>query len=180
MNKQVAVLGGGCFWCLEAVFLDLDGVLAVESGYTGGNTRDPTYEEVCSGETGHAEVVRVEFDADQISFHDLLGVFFSTHDPTTLNRQGNDIGTQYRSVIYYVDEAQRAEAAGMIDALTAKRMFDRPVVTELSALPDYYAAEDYHQRFFERNPFQGYCMAVVGPKVAKFRKQFASRLKKRA
>jgi len=180
MNKQVAVLGGGCFWCLEAVFLDLDGVLAVESGYTGGNTRDPTYEEVCSGETGHAEVVRVEFDADQISFHDLLGVFFSTHDPTTLNRQGNDIGTQYRSVIYYVDEAQRAEAAGMIDALTAKRVFDRPVVTELSALPDYYAAEDYHQRFFERNPFQGYCMAVVGPKVAKFRKQFASRLKKRA
>lgn len=180
MNKQVAVLGGGCFWCLEAVFLDLDGVLAVESGYTGGNTRDPTYEEVCSGETGHAEVVRVEFDADQISFHDLLGVFFSTHDPTTLNRQGNDIGTQYRSVIYYVDEAQRAEAASMIDALTAKRMFDRPVVTELSALPDYYAAEDYHQRFFERNPFQGYCMAVVGPKVAKFRKQFASRLKKRA
>jgi len=137
MNKQVAVLGGGCFWCLEAVFLDLDGVLAVESGYTGGNTRDPTYEEVCSGETGHAEVVRVEFDADQISFHDLLGVFFSTHDPTTLNRQGNDIGTQYRSVIYYVDEAQRAEAAGMIDALTAKRVFDRPVVTELSALPDY-------------------------------------------
>lgn len=180
MNKQVAVLGGGCFWCLEAVFLDLDGVLAVESGYAGGNTRDPTYEEVCSGETGHAEVVRVEFDADQISFHDLLGVFFSTHDPTTLNRQGNDIGTQYRSVIYYVDEAQRAEAAGMIDALTAKRVFDRPVVTELSALPDYYAAEDYHQRFFERNPFQGYCMAVVGPKVAKFRKQFASRLKKRA
>ncbi len=180
MNKQVAVLGGGCFWCLEAVFLDLDGVLAVESGYTGGNTRDPTYEEVCSGETGHAEVVRVEFDADQISFHDLLGVFFSTHDPTTLNRQGNDIGTQYRSVIYYVDEAQRAEAASMIDALTAKRVFDRPVVTELSALPDYYAAEDYHQRFFERNPFQGYCMAVVGPKVAKFRKQFASRLKKRA
>jgi len=180
MNKQVAVLGGGCFWCLEAVFLDLDGVLAVESGYTGGNTRDPTYEEVCSGETGHAEVVRVEFDADQISFHDLLGVFFSTHDPTTLNRQGNDIGTQYRSVIYYVDEAQRAEAAGMIDALTAKRVFDRPVVTELSALPDYYVAEDYHQRFFERNPFQGYCMAVVGPKVAKFRKQFASRLKKRA
>jgi len=180
MNKQVAVLGGGCFWCLEAVFLDLDGVLAVESGYAGGNTRDPTYEEVCSGETGHAEVVRVEFDADQISFHDLLGVFFSTHDPTTLNRQGNDIGTQYRSVIYYVDEAQRAEAASMIDALTAKRVFDRPVVTELSALPDYYAAEDYHQRFFERNPFQGYCMAVVGPKVAKFRKQFASRLKKRA
>ena len=179
MNKQVAVLGGGCFWCLEAVFLDLDGVLAVESGYAGGNTRDPTYEEVCSGETGHAEVVRVEFDADQISFHDLLGVFFSTHDPTTLNRQGNDIGTQYRSVIYYVDEAQRAEAASMIDALTAKRVFDRPVVTELSVLPDYYAAEDYHQRFFERNPFQGYCMAVVGPKVAKFRKQFASRLKKR-
>jgi peptide-methionine (S)-S-oxide reductase len=180
MNKQVAVLGGGCFWCLEAVFLDLDGVLAVESGYAGGNTRDPTYEEVCSGETGHAEVVRVEFDADQISFHDLLGVFFSTHDPTTLNRQGNDIGTQYRSVIYYVDEAQRAEAASMIEALTTKRVFDRPVVTELSALPDYYAAEDYHQRFFERNPFQGYCMAVVGPKVAKFRKQFASRLKKRA
>jgi peptide-methionine (S)-S-oxide reductase len=179
MNKQFAVLGGGCFWCLEAVFLDLDGVLAVESGYAGGSTRDPTYEEVCSGETGHAEVVRVEFDADQLSFHDLLGVFFSIHDPTTLNRQGNDIGTQYRSVIYYVDEAQRAEAAGMIESLTAKRVFDRPVVTELSALPDYYPAEDYHQRFFERNPFQGYCMAVVGPKVAKFRKQFASSLKKR-
>ncbi|MEK9776685.1 MAG: peptide-methionine (S)-S-oxide reductase MsrA, partial [Quisquiliibacterium sp.] len=164
MNKQVTVLGGGCFWCLEAVFLDLDGVLAVESGYAGGSTRDPTYEEVCSGNTGHAEVVRVEFDADRISYHDLLGVFFSIHDPTTLNRQGNDIGTQYRSVIYYLDEAQRAEAAAMIESLAAQRVFDRPVVTELAALPDYYAAEDYHQRFFERNPFQGYCRAVVGPK----------------
>ncbi len=178
MNKQVAVLGGGCFWCLESVFLDLEGVLDVESGYAGGQTKDPTYEEVCGGQTGHAEVVRLEFDADRISFADLLGVFFSIHDPTTLNRQGADVGTQYRSVIFHVDESQREVAQRLIESLQTERVFDAPVVTQLAPLPEYYAAEDYHQRFFERNPYQGYCMAVVAPKLAKFRKQFSSRLKK--
>lgn len=179
MDRQVAVLGGGCFWCLEAVYLDLDGVLSVESGYAGGHTSDPSYEAVCGGDTGHAEVVRIEFDADRITYRDLLGVFFSIHDPTTLNRQGADIGSQYRSVIYHADEAQREVAQAMLDSLETEKVFDRPIVTELAPLPHFYPGEAYHQRYFERNPYQGYCMAVVGPKVAKFRKQFAARLKKR-
>jgi len=179
MDRQVAVLGGGCFWCLEAVFLDVDGVVSVESGYAGGTTRDPTYEEVCGGDTGHAEVVRVEFDADRITYRELLGIFFAIHDPTTLNRQGADIGTQYRSVIFHVDDAQRDTANALIGSLQSEGVFDRPIVTQVLPLPDYYPAEAYHQRYFERNPYQGYCMAVVGPKVAKFRKQFAARLKKR-
>jgi peptide-methionine (S)-S-oxide reductase len=180
MDKQVAVLGGGCFWCLEAVYLDVDGVLAVESGYAGGEVKDPTYEQVCGGETGHAEVVRVEFDADRITFRELLGIFFAIHDPTTLNQQGADIGTQYRSVIFCLDDAQRDAANAMIAGLQSEKVFDRPIVTQVVPLTNYSTAEAYHQRFYERNPYQGYCMAVVGPKVAKFRKQFTSRLRKRA
>lgn len=179
MDRQVAVLGGGCFWCLEAVYLDVDGVLAVESGYAGGQTRDPTYEEVCGGETGHAEVVRIEFDPQRIGYRDLLGIFFSIHDPTTPDRQGADVGTQYRSIVLYVDDAQRQAAEATIAALRAGRVFDAPIVTQVVPLTDYYPAEAYHQRYYERNPYQGYCMAVVGPKVAKFRREFASRLRKR-
>ena len=180
MDKQVAVLGGGCFWCLEAVYLDVDGVLAVESGYAGGEMKDPTYEQVCGGETGHAEVVRIEFDADRITLRELLGIFFAIHDPTTLNQQGADIGTQYRSVIFCLDDAQRDAANAMIAGLQREKVFDRPIVTQVVPLTNYSTAEAYHQRFYERNPYQGYCMAVVGPKVAKFRKQFTARLRKRA
>ena len=179
MRTEVAVLGGGCFWCLEAVYLDVEGVQAVESGYAGGSVVDPSYEQVCNGDTGHAEVVKVSFDADTISFREILGIFFGIHDPTTLNRQGADIGTQYRSVIFFVDDTQRAQAQALIDELVRGDIFDRPIVTQLAPLPDYYPAEAYHQRYFERHPYQGYCMAVVGPKVAKFRKQFASKLRRR-
>jgi peptide-methionine (S)-S-oxide reductase len=179
MNRQVAVLGGGCFWCLEAVYLDVDGVLAVESGYAGGHVAAPTYEQVCGGDTGHAEVVRIEFDGDRIPYRDLLQIFFGIHDPTTLDRQGADIGPQYRSVIFHADEAQRDTAQAVIAALNDEQVYDRPIVTQVAPLTNYYPAEGYHQRYYERNPYQGYCMAVVGPKVAKFRKQFASRLKSR-
>jgi peptide-methionine (S)-S-oxide reductase len=178
MNNQQVVIGGGCFWCTEAVFLAVDGVLAVESGYSGGHVDDPSYEQVCDGSTGHAEVVRVEFDADRITLREILEIFFATHDPTTLNRQGADVGTQYRSVIFHADDAQRDTARAVIADLTDQQVFDRPIVTQVVPLTNYFAAEAYHQRFYERNPYQGYCMAVVGPKVAKFRKQFASRLKR--
>lgn len=179
MRTEVAVLGGGCFWCLEAVYLDVEGVQAVESGYAGGSVVDPSYEQVCNGDTGHAEVVKVSFDADTISFREILGIFFGIHDPTTLNRQGADIGTQYRSVIFFVDDTQRAQAQALIDELARGDIFDRPIVTQLAPLPDYYPAEAYHQRYFEQHPYQGYCMGVVAPKVAKFRKQFASKLRRR-
>ena len=179
MNRQVAILAGGCFWCTEAVFLEVDGVLSVESGYCGGQTTDPTYEEVCGGRTGHAEAVRIEFDADRIAYPELLGIFFGTHDPTTLNRQGNDVGTQYRSALFPLDDAQRAQAEAFVAKLEADRVFDAPIVTTIEAPGTWYAAEAYHQRFFERNPWQGYCMAVVAPKVAKFRRAYAARLKKR-
>lgn len=178
MRTEVAVLGGGCFWCLEAVYLDVEGVQAVESGYAGGSVVDPSYEQVCNGDTGHAEVVKVSFDADTISFREILGIFFGIHDPTTLNRQGADIGTQYRSVIFFVDDTQRAQAQALIDELARGDIFDRPIVTQLAPLPDYYPAEAYHQRYFEQHPYQGYCMAVVAPKVAKFRKQFSSKLRR--
>lgn len=178
MRTEVAVLGGGCFWCLEAVYLDVEGVQAVESGYAGGSVVDPSYEQVCNGDTGHAEVVKVSFDADTISFREILGIFFGIHDPTTLNRQGADIGTQYRSVIFFVDDMQRAQAQGLIDELARGDIFDRPIVTQLAPLPDYYPAEAYHQRYFEQHPYQGYCMAVVAPKVAKFRKQFSGKLRR--
>jgi peptide-methionine (S)-S-oxide reductase len=180
MNKQTAILAGGCFWCTEAVFGELDGVLSVDPGYCGGQTSDPTYEEVCNGDTGHAEAIRIEFDADRIAYQDLLGIFFATHDPTTPNRQGNDVGTQYRSAIFPLDDTQRAQAAGFIAKLEADANFDAPVVTTIEAPGTWYSAEGYHQRFFERNPYQGYCMAVVAPKVAKFRKAYASRLKRRS
>jgi peptide-methionine (S)-S-oxide reductase len=175
MAKQVAVLGGGCFWCLEAVFNEGRGVTAVESGYTGGQVIDPTYEQVCSGTTGHAEVVKIEFDDSAISFADLLEIFFVIHDPTTLNRQGHDVGTQYRSAIYWLDESQRDAAQATIAALARDRVYEDPIVTELSPLGPYYPGEAYHQRYFERNPGQGYCRMVVAPKVAKFRQKLAER-----
>ena len=178
MRTEVAVLGGGCFWCLEAVYLDVEGVQAVESGYAGGSVVNPTYEQVCNGNTGHAEVVKVSFDADTISYREILGIFFGIHDPTTLNRQGADVGTQYRSVIFYLDDTQRAQAQSLIDELARGDIYDRPIVTHLDPMPDYYPAEAYHQRYFEQHPYQGYCMAVVAPKVAKFRKQFSGKLRR--
>ena len=177
MAEAFITLGGGCFWCVEAVFELVDGVLGVESGYCNGQTRDPSYEQVCGGDTGHAEVVRVRFDADRLSLRELLEIFFVVHDPTTLNRQGNDSGTQYRSGIYYSTPEQKQIAQDMIAELTQALTFDRPIVTEVLPLADYWAAEDYHQDYFENNPNQGYCVAVAGPKVAKFRKTF-SRLAK--
>ncbi len=173
MNRQVAVLAGGCFWCLEAVFVEVRGVLSVESGYTGGALRDPCYEEVCGGRSGHAEAVRIEFDADRIAYRDLLAVFFGIHDPTTVDRQGNDVGSQYRSAIFFVDEAQRREALAAIAGLDGDGTFGAPIVTQVVALGDWYPAEAHHQRYFERHPHQGYCAAVVAPKVAKFRRGFA-------
>ncbi|MDX9992294.1 MAG: peptide-methionine (S)-S-oxide reductase MsrA [Anaerolineales bacterium] len=177
-NTQVATLAGGCFWCLEAVFDDLKGVLAVESGYSGGQTENPSYRAVCAGTTGHAEVVRIEFDADLLSFKDLLRVFFSIHDPTSLNRQGADVGTQYRSAIFYHDQAQKQAAEEVIRELDTAALWPKPIVTELSPLSAYYPAEDYHQEYFVNNRNQPYCMAVVAPKLAKFRKQYLERLKK--
>ncbi|KQW89201.1 peptide methionine sulfoxide reductase [Massilia sp. Root418] len=172
---DVAVLGGGCFWCLEAVYLEVRGVLSVQSGYTGGQQPDPSYEQVCTGATGHAEVVRLEFDPAVISYRDLLEIFFTIHDPTTLNRQGNDAGTQYRSVIYYQSPEQEATARQVIAEMAV--VWDAPIVTELSPAQPYYPAEDYHQNYFAQHPLQGYCAFVVAPKVAKFRKTYGSRLK---
>ena len=180
METNTIVLGGGCFWCLEAVFQDVEGVTAVESGYAGGSVDRPSYEQVCSGETGHAEVVRVSFDPSVIGERELLEIFFAIHDPTTPNRQGMDVGSQYRSVILYAGEAQRELARETIERLERERIFDDPIVTEVAPLAEYFPAEAYHQRYFERNPYQGYCRAVVGPKVAKFRKRFAHRLRSRA
>lgn len=174
MDRQVAVLAGGCFWCLEAVFLEVKGVLSVESGYCGGPLPDPTYEEVCSGGTGHAEAVRIEFDPSRVAYRELLGIFFGIHDPTTLDRQGHDVGSQYRSAIFVVDDAQRGEATAMIERLERESVFDAPIVTRVEPLGHWYPAEPYHQRYFERNPHQGYCRAVVAPKVAKFRQRFAA------
>ena len=174
--KNMMTLGGGCFWCLEAVYQQLNGVIHVESGYAGGQTLDPSYEAVCSGETGHAEVVQIEFDTNIISYEKLLEVFFAIHDPTTLNRQGHDVGSQYRSVIYYHDELQKAIALDVLRKIEELKIFDSPVITELSPLPTYYKAESYHQNYFFNHPDQGYCAFVVSPKVNKFRKQFADLL----
>ena len=176
-SSQTAVLGGGCFWCLEAVFNRLQGVLAVESGYAGGRTESPSYESVCSGSTGHAEVVRVVFDPAALSYRDLLRVFFSIHDPTTKDRQGNDVGTQYRSVIFAQNAEQRAEATSVIEEITAQKIWDDPIVTEVADAAAFYPAENYHRQYFERNRSQPYCQLVVAPKVAKFRKAFADRLR---
>jgi peptide-methionine (S)-S-oxide reductase len=174
--REVATLAGGCFWCLDAVFRDLRGVEKVESGYSGGTTVNPSYEQVCSGRTGHAEVIQVTFDPATISFRDLLGVFFTIHDPTTLNRQGGDIGTQYRSAIFYHSPEQRATAEQVIRELETEGLWDDPVVTELAAFTSYYPAESYHQDYFNRNPYQPYCSAVIAPKVAKFRSKYLERL----
>ena len=177
-EKEVATLAGGCFWCLEAVFDDLKGVDSVESGYMGGRTADPTYEEVCSGETGHAEVTQLTFDPKQVSFKEILEVFFVIHDPTTLNRQGNDVGTQYRSAIFYHSPEQKATAQQVIANLDAAKIYEDPIVTEVVPASKFYMAEDYHQEYFRRNPAQPYCALVVRPKVAKFRKHFLEKLKK--
>ena len=174
---ETATLAGGCFWCLEAVYENLKGVSKVVSGFMGGATDNPTYRDVCSGTTGHAEVVQVTFDPAVVSFSDILNVFFAIHDPTTLNRQGNDVGTQYRSAIFYHSPEQEQAAKAKIAELTAAQLFDRPIVTEVTAAGPFYKAEDYHQGYFQANPGQPYCQYVVSPKVAKFRKQFASRLK---
>lgn len=176
-QTEVATLGGGCFWCLEAVFGQLDGVEKVEPGYSGGSTLHPTYEAVCSGMTGHAEVVQITFDPELISFADILEVFFSIHDPTTLNRQGNDTGTQYRSVIFYHSSQQKATAMEVINRLESDNIWDRPIVTEVTQFQEFYAAEDYHRDYYERHPDQMYCRIVVAPKIAKLRKLFSSRLK---
>jgi len=171
--SETLVLGGGCFWCTEAVYVQVRGVTDVESGYSNGHAMNPTYEDVCSGTTGHNEVVKLVYDPAQVSTRELLEIFFVIHDPTTLNRQGNDRGTQYRSGIYFTTAEQQQVAQALIAELSAAQAFDRPIVTEVLPLANYSAAEDYHQDFFERNPYQGYCLAVAAPKVAKFRQTFA-------
>jgi peptide-methionine (S)-S-oxide reductase len=177
MSKEIATLGGGCFWCLEAVFDELNGVTDVVSGYSGGHVANPTYQAVCNGTTGHAEVVQVTFDNSIISFEEILKVFFTIHDPTTLNRQGADVGTQYRSAIYYHSPEQEATARRVISVLTDAKLWDHPIVTEVTPFDVFYPAEDYHQEYFARNPYQGYCQYVIAPKVAKFRKHFMAQLK---
>jgi peptide-methionine (S)-S-oxide reductase len=174
-NEQITTLAGGCFWCLEAVYQDVQGVSKVVSGYMGGHTDNPTYRDVCSGNTGHAEVVQITFDADVVAFEDLLGIFFGIHDPTTLNRQGADVGTQYRSAVFYHDDAQKVAAEKVM--VEAAQVWDNPIVTEIAPASTFYAAEDYHQNYFLNNPGQPYCMAVVAPKVAKFRKHYSEKLK---
>jgi peptide-methionine (S)-S-oxide reductase len=174
IELKLATLGGGCFWCLEAVYQQVKGVIHVESGYTGGLTLNPDYDSVCSGRSGHAEVVQIHYDPQVISFKQILEVFFVIHDPTTLNRQGNDVGTQYRSVIYYHNDEQKNEATEMIQYLNQESNLNGAVVTELSELPIYYKAENYHQNYFVNHPEQGYCAFVVSPKVEKFRKTFSS------
>ncbi len=178
--SATAVLAGGCFWCLEAVYLDLAGVLSVASGYTGGHVADPSYEQVCTGTTGHAEAVRVRFDPDVVSYRDLLEVFFSIHDPTTRDRQGNDVGHQYRSAIFYRDEEQRATAESVMREVSAAGLYDAPLVTELQPAGPFYPAEPYHADYFARHPGEAYCRVVIAPKVAKFRKQHVERLKRPA
>lgn len=179
MSERIekATLGGGCFWCIEAVFQELKGVHGAISGYTGGHVPDPTYRQVCGGDTGHVEVVQVSFDPEVISYKDVLAVFFAVHDPTTLNRQGNDVGPQYASAIFTEDEAQAATARALIAELEAEHLFGAPIVTAIRPLEVFYPAEAYHQRYFENNPYQPYCMAIVAPKVAKFRKAYLDRLK---
>jgi len=174
---ETATLAAGCFWCVEAVFDDLKGVNDVVSGYSRGHKENPTYQEVCSETTGHAEVAQIKFDPDVLSYEDLLRVFFTVHDPTQLNRQGNDIGTSYRSAIFYHDEAQREAAQKVIKKITDAGIYDKPIVTEVTPIDKFWPAENYHQEYFANNPNQPYCAAVVAPKVAKFRKQFADRLK---
>jgi peptide-methionine (S)-S-oxide reductase len=174
MTTETATLGGGCFWCLEAVYQELKGVQQVESGYTGGQVPNPTYEQVCEGTTGHAEVVKVSFDPEVVGYREILEIFFTIHDPTTPNRQGNDVGTQYRSAIYYHSPEQQETAKHVMAEMA--NVWDAPIVTELSPADIYYKAEDYHQNYFRQHPLQGYCAFVVAPKVAKFRKMFAEKI----
>jgi len=176
-NKEIATLGGGCFWCTEAIFKELKGVSTVTSGYSGGDIINPSYREVCSGKTGHAEVIEVEFNPQTISFTDILEVFFATHDPTTLNRQGADVGTQYRSAIFYHSQQQKEIAEQIIKQFNKEQVFEKPVVTEVTEWKNFYPAEDYHQNYAENNPGQGYCQFVIIPKLEKFRKIFKDRLK---
>ena len=176
-THETATLAGGCFWCLEAAFQDLKGVAKVESGYSGGSVPSPSYEQVCTGTTGHAEVVQITFDPQVVSFRDLLHVFFTIHDPTTLNRQGGDVGTQYRSAIFYHSPEQKVEAQRVIAELQAEQVWDDPIVTELVPFEQFYPAEEYHRDYFRRNPNQGYCRAVIAPKVAKVRKLYLDKLK---
>jgi peptide-methionine (S)-S-oxide reductase len=179
MNPQTetTTLGGGCFWCLEAVYDQLEGILDVVSGYTGGHVPNPDYNSVCNGTTGHAEVVQITFDPGVIPFKEILEVFFSIHDPTTLNRQGADVGTQYRSAIFYHSEVQKVTAEEVMVEIEAAKIWPNPIITEITALDTFYPAEDYHQEYFQHNPYQGYCQVVIAPKVAKFRQKYAHRLK---
>ena len=177
-DLQVATLAGGCFWCLEAVFDELKGVESVESGYNGGQIPNPTYAQVCTGDTGHAEAVQITFDAQVLSYHDLLTIFFAIHDPTTLNRQGADVGTQYRSAIFHHNEQQKEIAGHVIRELTDAHIWDSPIVTECEPFVIFHLAENYHQEYFAQNSFQPYCRVVIAPKVSKFRKEFVDRLKK--
>ena len=176
-KQEVITLGGGCFWCMEPIFEDLRGVEKVVVGYSGGQTENPTYQQVCTGATGHAEVAQVTFDPDTISLREILEIFFSVHDPTTLNRQGADVGTQYRSAILYHDEQQKKVAGEVIADLGQQRLWPHPIVTELAPFKAFYPAEDYHQHYFEQNPNAGYCRVVINPKVSKFKKHYAERLK---
>lgn len=176
-KTETVTLGGGCFWCLDAVYKDLRGVDSAVSGYMGGRNANPTYREVCGGDTGHAEVVRVTFDPNEITFREILEVFFTIHDPTTLNRQGADVGTQYRSAIFYHTPEQKQTAEEVVAEFNREQVYSAPIVTELAPVAEFYEAEDYHQNYFEQNPVQPYCQAVVAPKVAKFRQKFAGRLR---
>jgi methionine-S-sulfoxide reductase len=181
MNElKSTVLAGGCFWCLEAVYQRLNGVVSVESGYMGGTAEHPTYEQVCGGSTGHAEVVKITYDPKVVTFLELLAVFFTIHDPTTLNRQGNDVGTQYRSAIFFADDEQRREAEGAITELNAQKAFEKPIVTQVLPQSTFYKAEGYHQDYFNNNAYQPYCQFVVWPKVEKFEKYFAAKMKAEA
>jgi peptide-methionine (S)-S-oxide reductase len=175
--SEIATLGGGCFWCLEAIYTDLKGVEKVVSGYSGGNKGNPTYQEVSSGNSGHAEVVQITYDASLISYEDLLKIFFTIHDPTTLNRQGADVGPQYRSVIFYQDQSQRESAERIMGEIAGEKIWDDPIVTQIEPFEEFFIAEGYHQDYFKRNPDQGYCQVVIAPKVVKFRKSFAAQLK---
>ena len=176
-NKSIATLGAGCFWCVEAIFQRVKGVESVVSGYAGGKVKNPTYKEVCSGLTGHAEVARITFDPEKVSFTELLEIFWQTHDPTTLNRQGNDVGTQYRSAIYYHDDEQKAIAEELKKSLDTSGAFEAPIVTEITPINNYYPAEDYHQNYFNDHTNQPYCSIVIKPKVEKFKKVFKDKLK---
>jgi peptide-methionine (S)-S-oxide reductase len=179
-NLETATLGGGCFWCTEAVYDNLRGVKDIVSGYSGGHAKNPTYEQVCSKTTGHAEVIQIKFDSNEISYKEILQVFFATHDPTTLNRQGNDDGSNYRSAIFYHSPEQKEIAERVRKELTKEHVFGKPIVTEITEFTNFYPAEDYHKNYFENNPNQPYCASVIAPKVAKFRQKFLSKLRKRS